>query len=298
MLIRYRCKLRIHTHHRHAQIVRTFTHRHQYTHNNTHAAWSTVPFLHTRARAHTQKHTHTQTHTHTHTHAQQILQFCIPRVTTPDITRLACLMCVYKNMHIHILRIWICIFLYTHIIFIFLYTHIRHIHILIHTHSYIHPYIHPHILLSQQTTLGWHQAILRWLRINTKLNNSIWCGRSPPPYLSSVAKLGSYIVWYQVLNRKCLYLCTHRVASLVASLFASWNVMKYHKMWWNVMKCDEMEMNFCEETCKTSHKQFCKETARKASWNKAGVEPVHWYRPLQTENWLSGTNPKCRFCSR
>jgi len=38
--------------------------------------------------------------------------------------------------------------------------------------------------------------------------------------------------------------------------------------------------------------------ARKASWNKAGVEPVHWYRPWLTQNWFSGTNPKCRFFSR
>jgi len=34
-------------------------------------------------------------------------------------------------------------------------------------------------------------------------------------------------------------------------------------------------------------------TARKASWNKAGVEPVHQYRPRLTKNWFSGSNPKC-----
>jgi len=39
-------------------------------------------------------------------------------------------------------------------------------------------------------------------------------------------------------------------------------------------------------------------TARKASWNKAGVEPVHLYRPRLTQNRFYGTNSKCRLCSR
>jgi len=30
----------------------------------------------------------------------------------------------------------------------------------------------------------------------------------------------------------------------------------------------------------------------KASWNKAGVEPVHYHRPRLTQNWFSGTDPK------
>jgi len=44
--------------------------------------------------------------------------------------------------------------------------------------------------------------------------------------------------------------------------------------------------------------QDCRYTARKASCIKAGVEPVHQYRPRLTQNWFSGTNPKCRICSR
>jgi len=30
----------------------------------------------------------------------------------------------------------------------------------------------------------------------------------------------------------------------------------------------------------------------KASWNKAAVEPVHYYRPQLTQNWFSGTDSK------
>jgi len=39
-------------------------------------------------------------------------------------------------------------------------------------------------------------------------------------------------------------------------------------------------------------------SARKASSNKAGVELIDYYRPRFTQNRFSGTNPKCRFCSR
>ena len=42
----------------------------------------------------------------------------------------------------------------------------------------------------------------------------------------------------------------------------------------------------------TQGKEKVIETARNSSWNKAGVEPVHYYRPRLTHNWFSGTHPK------
>jgi len=80
---------------------------------------------------------------------------------------------------------------------------------------------------------------------------------------------------------------------------------KYPRMCSRVCSCVRVRMRYTHSVHMSVYICSCvcwftwvSLSARKASWNKAGVEPVHENRPRLTQNWFSGTNPKCRLCSR